>query len=126
MSYSHRDRRAQRYVWRLLAGVGAATVGLSAAAMLGGAQFATGLGAVVALGVVGAVSVATGVRAIDEYAQDLQIGRHPGGAGGLVRAEVRSAVGFERPVGLPSRRSPNVRPPAGRPPRPPTGGAASR
>ena len=115
MSFSHRDRRAHRSVWRLLVGVTAATVALGAIAQYERAVPAIGAAAVAGLAITGGAALLAGERLIADYGNDLRNGRRPDGPDGFVRVEVRSEVGLERPVGLPTHRSPNVRSPSHRP-----------
>ncbi|MGP8071976.1 MAG: hypothetical protein ACLPZM_02465 [Thermoplasmata archaeon] len=110
MSFSHRDRRAHRTLWRILGGVGAGTLVLCGLAMFG-PDVAFGLGALVGLAVLGWVGMAEGEEAVREYDHDLRSVTAGSDGDGFVRAEVRSDVGLERPIGFPAVRSPHTRPP---------------
>jgi hypothetical protein len=68
-----------------------------------------GLGALIGLGVLGGGYLVGADRVLSEYRRDLQSVHDDGETTGLLRAEVGSQVGLERPVGLPSQRSPHVR-----------------
>jgi hypothetical protein len=114
MSYSHRDRRVHRFLWRVLAVTAAGSV------LLGGLVFygptiALAVAGLVGLAALGAITISVGERGVAEYERDLRDVRGGDVASGLLRAEVRSDVGLERSVGLPSARSPHSRrgPPAG-------------
>jgi hypothetical protein len=111
MSYSHRDRRAHRLIWRVLGVTAVGSVGLGALALYGPttALEVAGLAGLVALG---GATLSLGERAVSDYERDLRSVQVDGGASGLLQAEVRSDVGLERPVGLPTQRSPHARPPA--------------
>jgi len=109
MSFSHRDRRTHRTLWRVLGGVGAGTLALSALAMFG-PDVALEVGALAGLAVLGWVAMAAGEAAVHEYGRDLRSVTQGEDVSGFVRAEVRSDVGLERPVGLPTARSPHARP----------------
>jgi len=123
MSFSHRDRRAQRALWRLLGGIGVGTLVLSVLAMFG-PEVALGLGALAGLAALGWVAMLAGEEAVHDYSHDLRTAAAGADSDGFVRAEVRSDVGLERPVGLPSTRSPNVRPPVRAPDRIPSSAAS--
>ncbi len=87
------------------------SLALSALAMFG-PNAALGLGALAGLGVLGWIAMVAGEEAVHEYGHDLRRVAAGEEGDGFLRAEVRSDVGLERPVGLPSARSPHVRPPA--------------
>jgi hypothetical protein len=108
MSFSHRDRRVHRTLERALALTAAAVLTLGAAASLVGSAW-LGIVCVAGLAVVGGVYLAAGDRWVAEYEHDLRTVRAGHGSSGLLRAEVESEVGLDRPVGGPRRRSPHTR-----------------
>ena len=116
MAFSHRDRRAHRTLWRVLAGVGLGTVALSAVTMFG-PDVALDLGAIAGLAVLGWVGLMAGEEAVHEYGHDLQAVAGGDASTGFTRAEVRSEVGLDRSVGFPTARSPHARSPARSPDR---------
>ena len=111
MSFSHRDRRAHRTVWRVLAGVCGGGLALGALAFYG-PDAALGLAALCGLAALGWAAMLAGERAVSEYGHDLRTVLESDAERGFVHAEVRSDVGLEREVGRPSGRSPHVRPPS--------------
>jgi len=119
VSFSHRDRRTHRVLWRVLGGVGAGTLVLGGLAMFG-PDVALGLGALAGLAVLGWVGMVAGEEAVHEYGRDLRSVARGEDSNGFVRAEVHSDVGLDRSVGLPSARSPHVRPSARSPDRVPS------
>ncbi len=108
MSFSHRDRRIHRFLWRTLgtaAGVAVVLGGL----VLYDPSVALSIAGLLGLAALGAATMSVGERAVAEYERDLRAVRGGGPSTGLLRAEVGSDVGLERSVGLPSRRSPHAR-----------------
>lgn len=112
MSYSHRDRRMHRQVWRWTALLFmATTLGIAVTAALPPGGW--GLGALAGLAVLGAAYLARSERVVRQYVRDLESVRRGAATPGWVTAEVASEVGLEgRPTG-PTRASPNVRRPRG-------------
>jgi hypothetical protein len=118
--FSHRDRRVDRTVHRALGAM------ILAVGMLGTLAFLSpsplsGLFALLGLGAVGGVYLVGAGRVLAEYRGDLRRVHGGGTVDGLLRAEVESEVGLDRPVGLPSQRSPLVRGAPGRPDSPTQG-----
>ena len=109
MSFSHRDRRIHRFLWRTL-GLAAGGFVLLAALVFYGPTIALEVAGLVGLATLGAATMAIAERAVTEYERDLRVVRAGERSTGLLRAEVRSDVGLERSVGLPSGRSPHARP----------------
>jgi len=111
MGFSHRDLRAERAVreafWAVLALVGAFSV-LSFVIPSPRLGLATLLG----LALVGGGYLVGADRMLREYAGDLRQTRD-GDVHGWLQVEAGHAVEFERPVGLPTQRSPHARPPPG-------------
>ena len=106
--YSHRDHRAYRDVFRLLATAVVATVALLALASVVGSAL-LGLASLLALVALGLASLAASERLVDRYVRDLRAVAIGGGVSGRLRVEVRSRVGLttdRRRAGPPS---PNVR-----------------
>ncbi len=108
MSFSHRDRRVHRFLWRLLA-LAAGGFTLLAALVMYGPPVALELAGLLGLVTLGAATMVVGERAVAEYERDLRTVRSGGPSSGLLRAEVQSDVGLDRTVGLPSRSSPHTR-----------------
>lgn len=113
MSFSHRDRRVHRFLWRVL-GVAVGGFILLGGLVLYGPTVALELAGLIGLAALGAATMVVGERAVAEYEVDLRAVHSGGPSSGLLRAEVRSEVGLERSVGLRSRASPHAR----RPPSP--------
>ena len=107
-AYSHRDRRAQRAIWRCLGIVGAAIVALSAFILLApSADWGIlGIGGLI---VTGGAYVVWSQQALSEYAWDLRAMRDGTVSSGFLRAEAGSLFGLDRIVGRPTERSPNTR-----------------
>ena len=114
MSFSHRDRRMHRWLWRSL-GLAAGGSVLLGAFALAGPTVELELAGLLGLAALGGATMALGDRAVTEYERDLRAVQAGEDSSGLLRAEVRSDVGLERAVGLPSARSPNSRRASGRP-----------
>lgn len=106
--YTHRDRRAHRDVRRAFWSVVGASLGLTSLAMLVPLPL-IGLGAVVALGILGAVCMAWSERVLGSYTNDLRRALEGGEVDGFVRVEVRSTVGLDRTVGGRTSPSPHSR-----------------
>jgi hypothetical protein len=109
MTLSHRDHRVDDSIsgafWTLLAFV----VALGALALVSPWP-ALSVGALGGLAALGGLYIVRSERTISEYVGDLQSLRGGGDASGWARVEVGSRVARERPIGLPSRRSPHARP----------------
>ncbi|MGA8275387.1 MAG: hypothetical protein WB852_03715 [Thermoplasmata archaeon] len=112
MKFSHRDHRVdariERSFWLMLALAGT----LGVVAFLAPWPVVD-LVALLGLAALGGVYVLRSERKVSEYMGDLRSVRGGGDVSGLLRVEVSNEVGRERPVGLPTRRSPNARSPPG-------------
>jgi hypothetical protein len=110
MKFSHRDHRVdasvERSFWLILALAGT----LGVVAFLAPWPVVD-LVALLGLAVLGGVYVLRSERKVSEYVGDLRSVRGGGDVSGWLRVEVSNEVGRERPVGLPTRRSPNTRGP---------------
>jgi len=106
--YTHRDRRAHRDVRRAFWTVVGVSLGFTGLALLVPLPF-FGLGAVVALGVLGAGCVAWSERMLGSYTNDLRRAREGEDVDGFLRVETRSMVGLDRTVGGPTTASPHSR-----------------
>jgi hypothetical protein len=113
MGFSHRDLRAERTVREAFWAVAALVGAISVVAFIAPTAL-VGEGALIGLAAVGGGYLLGGERIVEEYHRDLRIAQ--GGEGhGWLRVEVGHEIGSERPVGLPSQRSPHTRsPPQGR------------
>lgn len=107
-TYSHRDRRAHRTIWRGLGVVGAAVIALSAW-VLAAPRAGWGMLGVGGLIVTGGAYVVWSQRLLSEYARDLRAMRDGVVSDGFLRAELGSSVGLDRTIGRPTERSPNAR-----------------
>ncbi|MCI4330972.1 MAG: hypothetical protein L3K19_03905 [Thermoplasmata archaeon] len=109
--FSHRDRRVHRDLGRLSAGLLAAlAIAIPLAVLSPWPQL--GVAAILALAGSGALFIARAGAMGGEYADDLERVAAGTPASRWVHVEVHSRVGLSRPVGLPTERSPNVRPPS--------------
>jgi hypothetical protein len=108
MEYSHRDRRAHRDVARGLAAAAAVVAGFTLFDLLTPWAL-SGVLAVIVLALVGVGFVVWGERLLEEYVRDLQSASRDARGDGFARAEVVNLVGLERPIGLPTERSPHSR-----------------
>jgi hypothetical protein len=108
MGFSHRDHRAERAERQAFVGVAALVGGISVVALL--TQSAVvGLGALGAFAALGAAFVVRSEHRLTRYTHDLRAMCEGETVSGWVRAEAGGDVERERPVGVPSRRSPNTR-----------------
>ncbi|MCI4353776.1 MAG: hypothetical protein L3K06_00230 [Thermoplasmata archaeon] len=109
-SYSHRDHRVFRAVYRLLAGVGLVTLALIGVSLVAPWP-AVGALAVLGLALVGSLAILRSSAIVDGYVDDLhRVGRGDAVAP-MLRLEVASRIELERPVFVGARPSPNARRP---------------
>jgi hypothetical protein len=108
-SFSHRDHRVRRHIGQTLAGIALGSLGLLGISLLA-APAALALAALAGLALLGGAALLVGERALKEYERDLRAVAGGEILDGFLRAEVQSEVGLDRPVGLPSTRSPLSRP----------------
>jgi hypothetical protein len=112
MGFSHRDLRAERTVREAFWAVLALVAAVSILTFVAGSPL-LGLATLIGLALVGGGYLVGADRILGEYAGDLRqaqdLDLH-----GWLQVEAGHAVEFERPVGLPTQRSPHTRPPSGR------------
>jgi hypothetical protein len=109
-NYSHRDHRGYRAAYRLLGLVASGTVALVAMG-LWAPWSVLGLLALLGLGVLGGAALWASGNIAEGYVDDIRRAGGPGSAPSLLRVEVDSRIGLERPVFVGARPSPHVRRP---------------
>ena len=108
--FSHRDRRAHREVNRAFGAVLGVSAGLIVFALVIPLPY-SGVAAVVAMSVLGAVYVGWSDRTLDRYTEDLRAAAEGSRSTGFARAETASPVGLYRDGRGPVSRSPHSRRP---------------
>jgi hypothetical protein len=121
MGFSHRDLRAERVVREGFWAVAALVAAVSTLAFVAPTALVGGV-TLIGLAAIGGAYLVGAERFLGEYHRDLRAARGPEVPGWL-RVEAGREVPAERPVGLPSQRSPHVRPP---PPGPERGPRSSK
>jgi hypothetical protein len=104
----HRDRRAHRELYELALALGLPAAGLFALTRFAPFRWLQVVG-LVGLSATGALFVWRAERLVATYEADLSVGTAGDSSSGVLRAEVGTIVGLDRPVGSPRSRSPHYR-----------------
>ena len=111
-TYSHRDHRVYREVYRLLGTIAGATSALVVLGVLAPWPYLGGL-AVLGLALVGGAAVLESGAIIAAYTGDLRQVARGDTVPPVLRVEVESRIELERPLFVGARPSPNLRRPRG-------------